>query len=283
MKARDAFKPNFTQLPNIILENLHDISPSETKVILAICRQTYGFHREKTYLSINTLARMTGLSERAVINGIQGLLKREWITRAPKALSFEYAIKVEKIEPDQNPSETPANFAPMQNLPSANFAEQPLQNLQGLDQKPLQNLHPLKESTLKKEERKDGSSEPAQALLPGVDTTKKKKFTPPSILDVRAYMAELRMPDLSERFFDHYTANGWMVGKQKMVDWKAAVRTWKHREAQAQNCQPKLDLRSLRERVDTHPANPNFIRHNPNCSPAQIAEYRSLKEQLSKI
>ena len=25
---------------------------------------------------------------------------------------------------------------------------------------------------------------------------------------------------------DHYTANGWRVGKNPMRDWKAAVRTW---------------------------------------------------------
>jgi len=25
---------------------------------------------------------------------------------------------------------------------------------------------------------------------------------------------------------DHYTAKGWMIGSNKMKDWKAAVRTW---------------------------------------------------------
>ena len=30
----------------------------------------------------------------------------------------------------------------------------------------------------------------------------------------------------AERFVDYYTSNGWMVGKNKMKDWKAAVRTW---------------------------------------------------------
>ena len=29
-----------------------------------------------------------------------------------------------------------------------------------------------------------------------------------------------------ESFVDFYTARGWMIGKAKMKDWKAAVRTW---------------------------------------------------------
>lgn len=30
----------------------------------------------------------------------------------------------------------------------------------------------------------------------------------------------------SEKFHDFYSAKGWMVGKNKMKDWKAAVRNW---------------------------------------------------------
>ena len=29
---------------------------------------------------------------------------------------------------------------------------------------------------------------------------------------------------------DYYQSNGWRVGKQKMKDWKAAVRNWARRE-----------------------------------------------------
>ena len=34
----------------------------------------------------------------------------------------------------------------------------------------------------------------------------------------------------AQRFVDYYTSNGWMVGKNKMKDWKAAVRTWEQKE-----------------------------------------------------
>jgi len=36
----------------------------------------------------------------------------------------------------------------------------------------------------------------------------------------------------SEEFFDHFTANGWLVaGKTPMRDWKAAMRNWKRRSS----------------------------------------------------
>ena len=56
---------------------------------------------------------------------------------------------------------------------------------------------------------------------------KRGKFTPPTALEVNAYMQEQGMEDLSEKFVNFYEAKGWQIGKNKMKDWKAAVRTWK--------------------------------------------------------
>ena len=55
----------------------------------------------------------------------------------------------------------------------------------------------------------------------------KKGFVKPTIEDVKTYMKELGMNDISERWMSHYESNGWLVGKNKMKDWKASVRTWK--------------------------------------------------------
>lgn len=51
-------------------------------------------------------------------------------------------------------------------------------------------------------------------------------FTPPSIEDVSAYCLERKNRIDAGHLVDHYTARGWMIGKNKMKDWKAAVRTW---------------------------------------------------------
>lgn len=53
-----------------------------------------------------------------------------------------------------------------------------------------------------------------------------KRFTPPTVAEVRAYCQERKNNVDAERFVDYYTANGWKVGKNPMKDWKAAVRTW---------------------------------------------------------
>lgn len=53
-----------------------------------------------------------------------------------------------------------------------------------------------------------------------------KKFTPPTVEEVRAYCIERMNSVDAERFVDYYSANGWMIGKNAMKDWKAAVRSW---------------------------------------------------------
>lgn len=52
------------------------------------------------------------------------------------------------------------------------------------------------------------------------------RFSPPSLEDVRAYCLERGKGIDPEAWYDFYTSKGWMVGKNRMKDWKAAVRTW---------------------------------------------------------
>jgi hypothetical protein len=56
---------------------------------------------------------------------------------------------------------------------------------------------------------------------------KKDVFIKPSIVEIKTYMTEIGMNDLSQQWFNHYQATGWMIGKNKMKDWRASVRTWK--------------------------------------------------------
>ena len=43
---------------------------------------------------------------------------------------------------------------------------------------------------------------------------------------VRAYCQERGNKVDPQAFVDFYESKGWMVGKNKMKNWKAAVRTW---------------------------------------------------------
>lgn len=55
---------------------------------------------------------------------------------------------------------------------------------------------------------------------------KRKRFVPPTVAEVAQYCRERSNNIDAQHFVDYYTANGWMVGRTKMKDWKATVRTW---------------------------------------------------------
>ena len=57
-----------------------------------------------------------------------------------------------------------------------------------------------------------------------------KIFKPPTVDDVRAYCTERGNNVDPQSFVDFYESKGWMIGKNKMKDWKAAVRTWERSE-----------------------------------------------------
>lgn len=53
-----------------------------------------------------------------------------------------------------------------------------------------------------------------------------RKAIPPTPEQVTAYSASIGFDLDGRHFCDHYEAKGWLVGKTKMKDWQAAVRTW---------------------------------------------------------
>lgn len=61
-----------------------------------------------------------------------------------------------------------------------------------------------------------------------------KPFTPPDIEEVRAYCKDRANGIDPDEWYDFYASKGWMVGRNKMVDWKAAVRTWENKRRTAE-------------------------------------------------
>lgn len=88
-----------------------------------------------------------------------------------------------------------------------------------------------RESEKEKEKEKEGEIENEcypPTPLPG--GTKAKRFIPPTVDEVAAYCQERGNGLDPEAFVDFYASKGWMVGKNPMKDWKAAVRTWERSE-----------------------------------------------------
>ena len=62
------------------------------------------------------------------------------------------------------------------------------------------------------------------------NTEKKAHFVPPTLENVIGYCRENGYKVDAQRFIDFYESKGWMVGKNKMKDWRAAVRNWSRQD-----------------------------------------------------
>lgn len=75
-------------------------------------------------------------------------------------------------------------------------------------------------------------------------TSRKEKiiFLPPQPQEVESYCSKRNNGVDPHQFINFYTAKDWMIGKNKMKDWRAAVRTWEDRDTQV-HIKPTTDER----------------------------------------
>lgn len=76
-----------------------------------------------------------------------------------------------------------------------------------------------------------------------------RAFKKPSLEEVTAYCSERGNSIDPQKFIDYYDSNGWMVGKNHMKDWKAAIRNWERRNGDNVKKEPEEDswTRMVRE------------------------------------
>ena len=103
-----------------------------------------------------------------------------------------------------------------------NAKKQPKNNLKTTEEQPKNNLNINNNKNIDIDINKDIDIE----VVNNADKPQRKRFSPPSVDEVREYCNERGNNVDPEKFVDYYTANGWMAGKNKMKDWRAAVRTW---------------------------------------------------------
>lgn len=76
------------------------------------------------------------------------------------------------------------------------------------------------------------------------------RFTPPSVEEV-IYCAERKNSVDPERFVDFYASKGWLVGKSKMKNWRAAVRSWERSDSQQKM--------TNKDRIRSYDADESFV------------------------
>lgn len=123
-----------------------------------------------------------------------------------------------KKEPNNNPPETHWDNLGFENETQTKGNQEPRTK----SHKPLtNNQEPIKSMAI-------SPIEQAQESPP-----KTKRFIKPDFQETKIYFQELRS-DQAQAFFDFYESKGWLVGKSKMKDWKAAARGWISRQSQFQ-------------------------------------------------
>lgn len=65
-----------------------------------------------------------------------------------------------------------------------------------------------------------------------------KRFKKPTIEEIEAYCKERNNNINANAFFDYYESKDWMIGKNRMKDWKAAIRTWERNSKQEKAVDP---------------------------------------------
>lgn len=63
-----------------------------------------------------------------------------------------------------------------------------------------------------------------------IKESKKKSFKKPTIEEIQDYCKERNNSINADAFYDFYESKNWYVGKNKMQNWKAAIRTWEQRD-----------------------------------------------------
>ena len=75
----------------------------------------------------------------------------------------------------------------------------------------------------------DKDSKDKDSKVESVRGEKAKRFYPPTLDEVKQYCEERKNNIDPMAFIDFYSSKGWMIGKNRMKDWKAAVRTWERK------------------------------------------------------
>ena len=176
------------------------------------------FFTSESVISVSPLARLffIGLWCEADKEG-----RLKW---KPKTLKFRYlpgdSVNIEKLCKELEAE----NMIVTYSVNDVDYCEIPgFSSHQVINNREKESILPSRDndaSTTRESGRKEGKE--------GKEGKGIARFTPPTITEVIQYMTEKGCNSQveAEKFFDYYSSKGWLVGRSKMKDWKAAIRNW---------------------------------------------------------
>ena len=126
-------------------------------------------------------------------------------------------------EPNQNQSETKTK-------PKPNLTETKTEPNSNQSESKPEGKYKIKNININKNIKEKESKEKERS--PEGDT-KKSRFIPPTVEEVRMYCEEKGYSVDPQRFVDFYNSKNWMVGKNKMTSWHSAVSGWEARNKES--------------------------------------------------
>ena len=98
----------YTQVPNSILDKkLKKLKSSELKILMLICRKTFGYQKRKDSISLSQMTKYTGLTKSTVIEAVRGLEKKDIIQKHTDKRTHQYSIEIEPLTTSSGPKNEP--------------------------------------------------------------------------------------------------------------------------------------------------------------------------------
>lgn len=198
MKELQIENGNYTRITNPLIEELIKIpfKGCELAVALFIIRKTYGFQKKQDEISLTQFEKGLNRSRPAIVKALKNL----------QLVNVAKLVKVGDSRNSSNLWEINKYYDTWQLVKVAKLVKYKQLTSKGYDKKLVKVPLHTKETIQKK--------------------YTKEIDIPPKIEEVKEYCLERKNDVNPDKWFDFYSAKGWLIGRNKMKDWKAAVRTW---------------------------------------------------------
>jgi len=230
----------FTPIANEILEQVVKLplNGSQFSILITIWRYTYGYNRSKCEISQTFIAKATGISRSHISREINPLFEMEILKYIRKPTHGKSGVIAFNKDYDKwiinrrGSTESGTSGSTESGTSGSTESGTSGSTESGTSGSTESGTSGSTESGTQKR-KKERSKE--SICGQGAPTHTVKPFVPPSIQEIEEYCTQRQNNIDAQKFLDFYESKGWMIGKNKMKNWKASVRTW---ESNSKNEKP---------------------------------------------